>query len=58
MCLLYRPGGRVRVLTAGAPLMFAIAVVVLTQRLLPPHPAVDVSLALAIAALGVAIAAP
>ncbi len=38
-------------------LMFAIAVVVLAQKLLPPQPAVDVPLALAITALGVAIAA-
>jgi predicted metal-binding membrane protein len=38
-------------------LMFAIAVVVLAQKLLPPYPAVDVPLALAIVALGVAIAA-
>jgi predicted metal-binding membrane protein len=38
-------------------LMFAIAVVVLAQKLLPPHPTVDVPLALAIVALGVAIAA-
>jgi predicted metal-binding membrane protein len=38
-------------------LMFAIAVVVLAQKLLPPQPAVDVPLALAIIALGVAIAA-
>jgi predicted metal-binding membrane protein len=38
-------------------LMFAIAVVVLAQKLLPPHPAVDVPLALAIVALGVASAA-
>jgi predicted metal-binding membrane protein len=38
-------------------LMFAIAVVVLAQKLLPPHPAVDVPLALTIVALGVAIAA-
>jgi predicted metal-binding membrane protein len=38
-------------------LMFAIALVVLAQKLLPPHPAVDVPLALAIVALGVAIAA-
>jgi predicted metal-binding membrane protein len=38
-------------------LMFAVAVVVLAQKLLPPHPAVDVPLALAIVALGVAIAA-
>jgi predicted metal-binding membrane protein len=38
-------------------LMFAIAVVVLAQKLLPPHPAVDVPLALVIVALGVAIAA-
>jgi predicted metal-binding membrane protein len=38
-------------------LMVAIAVVVLAQKLLPPHPAVDVPLALAMVALGVAIAA-
>jgi predicted metal-binding membrane protein len=38
-------------------LMLAIAVVVLAQKLLPPRPAVDVPLALAIVALGVAIAA-
>ena len=38
-------------------LMFAIAVVVLAQKLLPPHSAVDVPLALAIVVLGVAIAA-
>jgi predicted metal-binding membrane protein len=38
-------------------LMFAIAAVVLAQKLLPPHPAVDVPLALAILAVGVAIAA-
>jgi predicted metal-binding membrane protein len=38
-------------------LMFAIAVVVLAQKLLPPRPPVDVPLALAIVALGVAIAA-
>jgi predicted metal-binding membrane protein len=38
-------------------LMLAIAGVVLAQKLLPPHPAVDVPLALAIVALGVAIAA-
>jgi predicted metal-binding membrane protein len=38
-------------------LMVAIAVVVLAQKLLPPHPAVDVPLALAIVVLGVAIAA-
>ena len=38
-------------------LMVAIAVVVLAQKLLPPHPAVDVPLALAIIALGVAVAA-
>jgi predicted metal-binding membrane protein len=38
-------------------LMFAIAAVVLAQKLLPPHPAVDVPLALAIVALGVAVAA-
>lgn len=38
-------------------LMCAVAVVVLAQKLLPPHPALDVPLALAIIALGVAIAA-
>jgi predicted metal-binding membrane protein len=38
-------------------LMLAIAVVVLAQKLLPSHPAVDVPLALAIVVLGVAIAA-
>ena len=38
-------------------LMFAIAVVVLAQKLLPPRPIVDVPLALAIVAVGVAIAA-
>jgi predicted metal-binding membrane protein len=38
-------------------LMFAIAVVVLAQKLLPPHPAVDVPFAVAIVALGVATAA-
>jgi len=38
-------------------LMCAVAVVVLTQKLLPPHPALDVPLALALVALGVAIAA-
>jgi predicted metal-binding membrane protein len=38
-------------------LMFAIALVVLSQKLFPPHPAVDVPLALAIVAFGVAIAA-
>jgi predicted metal-binding membrane protein len=38
-------------------LMFAIAVVVLAQKLLPPHPAVDVPVALAMVALGVAIVA-
>jgi hypothetical protein len=38
-------------------LMCAIAVVVLAQKLLPPRPAVDVPLALALIALGVAIAA-
>jgi predicted metal-binding membrane protein len=37
-------------------LMVAIAVVVLAQKLLPPDPAVDLSLALAIVVLGVAIA--
>jgi predicted metal-binding membrane protein len=111
MCLLYRPGGRVGFVPAGAlivgaglyeltplkrgcrrrcrehvrsglrfgvycfgssiglmlvlvavdvmsiALMCAIAIVVLAQKLVPPHPVVDVSLALAIVALGVAIAA-
>jgi predicted metal-binding membrane protein len=38
-------------------LMFAVAVVVLAQKLLPPHPAVDLPLALAIVALGIATAA-
>ncbi len=38
-------------------LMIAIAVVVLGQKLLPPRPAVDVPLALAIVALGVTLAA-
>jgi predicted metal-binding membrane protein len=111
MCLLYRQGGRVGVMPAGAlmvgaglyeltplkrecrcrcrkrvrsglrfgvycfgssiglmlvlvavdvmsiALMSAIAVVVLAQKLVPPHPAVDVPLAVAIVALGVAIAA-
>jgi predicted metal-binding membrane protein len=111
MCLLYRPGGRVGFVPAGAlvvgaglyeltplkrecrrrcrervrsglqfgiycfgssiglmlvlvavdvmsvALMLAVAVVVLAQKVLAPHPAVDVPLALAIVALGVAIAA-
>jgi predicted metal-binding membrane protein len=39
------------------PLMLAIAGVVLAQKLLPPSPALDVPLALAIVALGVAIPA-
>ena len=38
-------------------LMVAIAAVVLAQKLFPPRPAVDLSLALAIVALGVATAA-
>ncbi len=38
-------------------LMFAIAVVVLAQKLLPPHSAIDLPLALVIVAVGVAIAA-
>jgi predicted metal-binding membrane protein len=38
-------------------LMGAVAVAVLAQKLLPPHPAVDVPLALAIVALGAATAA-
>ena len=37
--------------------MIAIAVIVLGQKLLAPHPAVDVPLALAIVALGIAVAA-
>jgi len=37
-------------------LMCAIAAVVLAQTLLPPHPALDVPLALAIVALGIATA--
>ena len=37
-------------------LMFVIALVVLAQKLVPPRPAVDLPLALAIVALGVAIA--
>ena len=111
MCLLYRPGGRVGFVPAGAlivaagmyeltplkrecrrhcrqrvrsglrfgvycfgssiglmlvlvavnvmsiALMFAIAAVVLAQKLLPPYPVLDMSLALAIVALGLAIAA-
>ncbi len=35
------------------PLMLAIAVLVLAQKLFPPHPAVDVPLALLIVAVGV-----
>jgi len=38
-------------------LMCAVAVVVLAQKLLPPYPVLDMSLALAIVALGLAIAA-
>jgi predicted metal-binding membrane protein len=38
-------------------LMAATALVVLAQKLLPPHPAIDVPLALAIVGLGVAVAA-
>lgn len=38
------------------PLMCVIALVVLAQKLLPPHPTVDASLALAIVALGLAVA--
>ena len=38
-------------------LMGAVAVVVLAQKLFPPHPAVDLPLALAIVALGVVTAA-
>ncbi len=37
-------------------LMVTIAVVVLVQKLLPPHPAVDVPVALVIVSFGVAIA--
>jgi predicted metal-binding membrane protein len=39
-------------------LMVAITVVVLAQKLLPPRPVVDMSLALGLICLGVAIAAP
>lgn len=53
--------GLMLVLVAGdvmsVPLMLAIAVVVLAQKLLPPHPVVDIPLALTIVALGVVIAA-
>jgi predicted metal-binding membrane protein len=38
-------------------LMCVIAALVLAQKLLPPHPAVDVPLALLIVALGIAVAA-
>jgi predicted metal-binding membrane protein len=38
-------------------LMVAIALVVLAQKLLPPHPVIDLPLALTIAALGIAVAA-
>jgi predicted metal-binding membrane protein len=38
-------------------LMVAIAIVVLAQKLVPPHPAIDVTLALTIVAFGVAVAA-
>lgn len=38
-------------------LMFAIAIVVLAQKLLPPHPSFDVPLALGIVVLGVTVAA-
>jgi predicted metal-binding membrane protein len=38
-------------------LMVAIALVVLAQKLLPPNPAVDVPMALAIVVLGIAVAA-
>ena len=41
----------------SVPLMVAVAVVVLAQKLLPPHPALDIPLALAIVALGIAVAA-
>ena len=39
------------------PLMCAVAVVALAQKLLPPHPAVDLPLTVAIVAIGVATAA-
>jgi predicted metal-binding membrane protein len=38
-------------------LMCAVAIVVLAQKLIPPHPAIDVPLALALVAFGVGIAA-
>ena len=41
----------------SVPLMVAVAMIVLAQKLLRPHPAVDIPLALAIVALGVAVAA-
>jgi predicted metal-binding membrane protein len=41
----------------SVPLMIAIAGVVLAQKLLPPQPAIDVPLALAIIAVGIGIAA-
>jgi predicted metal-binding membrane protein len=40
----------------SVPLTCAVAVVVLLQKLFPPHPAVDIPLALAIVAVGVAAA--
>jgi predicted metal-binding membrane protein len=41
----------------SVPLMCLVAVVVLAQKLLPPNPAADVPLALALTAVGVVIAA-
>lgn len=41
----------------SVPLMVAIAAVVLAQKLVPPRPAVDIPLAVAIVALGVVVAA-
>jgi predicted metal-binding membrane protein len=40
----------------SVPLMCAVAAIVLLQKLFPPHPAVDIPLALAIVAVGVAAA--
>ena len=40
----------------SVPLMCVIAAVALAQKLLPPHPALDVPLALVIAALGISTA--
>ncbi len=47
----------VDVMSVALMFAIAIAILVLAQKLLPPHPAVEVPLARAIVALGVAIAA-